>query len=230
MSIYGLMIINTETGKLIYERDYTDCKFGLLKDTSKSSSLPKDPNSSFADSLNISALIYSMLKFHEASFTEDHTADNNQEAHSNQIIKISGSTDLYFEYSKFLPVVLVVFFSGLETELIADTASKLLDAFLNRYEKKALSSDTARFPFTHSDKIFLPIYEDLLVQSIKYFVLDLCNLNLYVPWIYICLLAKPKVPIVADSPQGSFLVPMESVSMTTGNKAKIMYFSCNFDL
>ena len=219
MSVHGLMIINISTGKLIYERDYTECKFGLMsKEAVKSGK--EALGGSFWDPLNLSAMIYSMIKFNEAAFGE---------GSRHKIIKISGAAEIMFEYSKNFPLVIVVFYTGLEYEIVQDLAQKLLDAFMAKYERRVFSeAETARFHFSQADKIFLPVYEELIIQSIKCFVLDLYNINLYIPWIYLCVLAPPKIPIVQESLQGSFFVPMESGSIT-GNKAKIMYSRCGIN-
>ncbi|MDR3548695.1 MAG: hypothetical protein P4M11_10610 [Candidatus Pacebacteria bacterium] len=213
MSVHGLMIINSDTGKLVYERDYSECRFGLVsKEHIKSGK--ETGSGSFLDPLNLSALIYSMIKFGEAAFGEPG---------KQRVLKIAGNAEILFEYSKNFPLVIVLFYSGLEYEIMQETAQRLLEAFLSKYEQRVFSAtETARFHYSQADKLFLPVYEELIILSLKCFVLDLYNLNLYVPWIYVCLLAPPKIPIVQESLQGSFFVPMESGSIT-GNKAKIMY-------
>ena len=210
MSIFGLLILNSDTGKLIYERDYTDCKFGLMRDPGRIP--PSKQPAALNDSESICDLIYNLMKLQESSF------DKSPESHS---FKIFGFTEILLERSNNFPLALVIFYKGFESQLIQDIAPKLLDVFIEKYESKALALEVNKRDFQLADKYFLPVYEDLVIQTIKYFVLDLSNLNLYVPWIYICLLTQPKVPLVQDSFRGSFFLPVESVSITP-NKAKIM--------
>ena len=204
------MIVNFETNKLVYERDYTDCKFGLLRDNEKPSSGKPSNTLPLSDSASITNLICNLIKLQEGAFGK---------SSSTPCLKIFGFTELHVECLTKFTLAIAIFYKNIESELIQDIASKLLNTFVEKFESKTLSSEVGPSDFPLADKFFLPIYEDLLIQSIKYFILDLSNLNLYVPWIYICLLAQPKVPLIADSFPNSQFIPMDSIS---ANKAKIM--------
>eukprot|EP00826_Nyctotherus_ovalis_P042843 TRINITY_DN4471_c0_g1_i2.p1 TRINITY_DN4471_c0_g1~~TRINITY_DN4471_c0_g1_i2.p1 ORF type:complete len:204 (+),score=33.70 TRINITY_DN4471_c0_g1_i2:115-726(+) len=180
MSINGLMIINTDTGRLLYERDYTESHFGLLI----AEGLEEGVDASFADSLNLSAYIYSMIKLHESSFGE--------ESSNNRVVTISGPTCFFFEHSANSPLVLVIIYNRFKYDVIQVMAPQLLETFLKQYRRKLLSKDTIRHSYPYADSLLLPVYETLITLSVKHFVTDLYKLNFYVPWVYLCLWSKPK--------------------------------------
>ena len=193
------MIINTDTGKLIYDRDYSNRGFGLIKDPNDSKS------AAFADPLNLSGVIYSMIRLHETSFVEEYNA--------NRVLNISGSVNFLFEYLNEFPVVLIILYQDIKYEIIRSIAPSLLNVFMSKYQEKALMIDSIRYSFSQAESLFLPIYENLIVHTVKYMAMELNEINIIVPWIYLCLISKPK-----EIPKsGTLFFPAESATSRTLN-------------
>lgn len=209
--MFGFIILNLSTGKTIVDRDYSDCKFGTMRESQASSSTRGPSVCSMRETSGIAETIYNLIKLQENAFDELGAS----------YIQLFGDNKICIERSNNFPIAIAIFYTNIETELIQDFASKLLYVFIEKFESKALSPHATPSDFGLVDKYFLPLVEDLIADAVKLFVLDLSSLSLYVPWVYICLLARPKVPLVSEST--SFL-PTDSASAIS-NKAKIMYAS-----
>ena len=197
------------SGQLIVEKDYTDNRFGLLKENNQQADTVSH---SFCDPLNLSSQFFAMLKncqrIKVPLESETQTKPKTKSDRLNSFEKMSkvqnsvSLTDIFtafkcfnpissrevtfaLQHSKKFPLTIVLIYKKLPFEIAEFLSQRILESFVYKYERKLVSKGIVFGFYTKFDKVLLSIFEDVLLYWIKDFAIQLFNLNMYIPWIFI---------------------------------------------